>query len=316
MLQVVFSDSERGSLKLATHWSCINSEDGPIGFIFGEGETTPEEQERAMAKLKAQWEEEKRRARPVGGSPGDVLCPSYGLDMGPLSGPNVDKARFNLLTAWLGGDFPLPDSTPEDYAQQRDQMWEQRQQDRSRLLETAENGEAVRIWYSPAAPWSLCGFYEVCWLLRSFDCPVTALELPQWMPREDGTVQSCLSWGELVPGDWAAFLPLEREIPKSVRRAIAMEWAELRKENAPLRAVVNGRLVSVGEDFYDPFIRAHIPNGVFRVAQLIGEVLGRERLGIGDWCLAKRIKAMLDQGELITVSKGDGFYRDEVRRAS
>ena len=100
MLQVVFSDSERGSLKLATHCSCINSEDGPIGFIFGEGETTPEEQERAMAKLKAQWEEEKRRARPVGGSPGDVLCPSYGLDMGPLSGPNVDKARFNLLTAW------------------------------------------------------------------------------------------------------------------------------------------------------------------------------------------------------------------------
>ena len=119
MLQVVFSDSERGSLKLATHCSCINSEDGPIGFIFGEGETTPEEQERAMAKLKAQWEEEKRRARPVGGSPGDVLCPSYGLDMGPLSGPNVDKARFNLLTAWLGGDFPLPDSTPEDYAQRR-----------------------------------------------------------------------------------------------------------------------------------------------------------------------------------------------------
>ena len=36
MLQVVFSDSERGSLKLATHCSCINSEDGPIGFIFGE----------------------------------------------------------------------------------------------------------------------------------------------------------------------------------------------------------------------------------------------------------------------------------------
>ena len=241
--------------------------------------------------------------------------PSYGLDMGPLSGPDVDQARFNLLTAWLGGDFPLSDSIPEDYIQQRDQMWEQRQQDRSRLLEATESGEAVRIWYSPAAPWSLCGFYDVCWLLRDFDCPMTALELPQWMPREDGTVQSCLSWGELVPGDWAAFLPLEREIPKSVRRAIAMEWAGLQEENAPLRAVVNGRLTSVGEDFYDPFIRARVPNGIFRVAKLIGEVLGRDRLGIGDWWLAKRIRAMLDQGELVMVSKGDGFYRDEVRRA-
>lgn len=315
MLQIVFSDSECGSLKLATHCCCINSKAGPIGFIFDESEAAPEGQERAMAKLKAQREEEKRRARPVGGNPGDVLCPSCGLDMGPLSGPDVDKARFNLLAAWLGGDFPLPDSTPEDYTQQRNQMWEQRQQDRSRLLEAAENGEEVRIWYSSAAPWSLCGFYDVCWLLRSFDCPVTALELPQWMRREDGTVQSCLSWGELVSGDWAAFLPLEREIPKSVRQAIAMEWARLRKENAPLRAVVNGRLTSVGEDFYDPFIRARIPNGVFRAAQLICEVLGRDRLSIGDWWLAKRIKAMLDQGELITVSKGDSFYRDEVCRS-
>ena len=105
MLQIVFSDSECGSLKLATHCCCINSKAGPIGFIFDESEAAPEGQERAMAKLKAQREEEKRRARPVGGNPGDVLCPSCGLDMGPLSGPDVDKARFNLLAAWLGATF-------------------------------------------------------------------------------------------------------------------------------------------------------------------------------------------------------------------
>ena len=135
------------------------------------------------------------------------------------------------------------------------------------------------------------------------------------MPLEDNTVQSCLNWGELSPGDWAAYLPLEREIPKNVRRAIAMEWSQLREENAPLRAVVNGRLHSVGEDFYDPFIRAQIPDGIFRVAHLIGDVLGRYQLGIGDWWIAKRIQAMETQGELITVSKGDGFYRNEMRRA-
>jgi len=68
------------------------------------------------------------------------------------------------------------------------------------------------------------------------------------------------------------------------------------------------------EDFYDPFIRAHIPDGTFRVAQLIGEVIGRHQLGIGDWWIAKRIQAMENRGELITVSKGDRFYRDEVCR--
>ena len=120
--------------------------------------------------------------------------------------------------------------------------------------------------------------------------------------------------GELSPGDWAAYLPLEREIPKSVRRAVAMEWSRLRAENAPLRAVINGRLHSVSEDFYDAFIRAHIPDGTFRVAQLIVEVLGRCQLGVGDWWIAKRIQTMENLGELITVSKGDCFYRNEMRR--
>ena len=314
MLQVVFSESEWGTLKMATHCRPSSWDDGVIGFIFGDGEKEPtqEEKDQVMARFKAKREKENRRAQPVGGNPGDVLCPCVGLDIGPLSGPDAEKARFDLLTAWLGGDFPLPDCDPDDHTQ-RDMLWEQRKRDRERLLEGGKHGEAVRIWYS-SAPYSLCGFYDVLWQLRDCNCPVTALEMPRWMPWEDGTVQSCLNWGELSPGDWAAYLPLEREIPQNVRRAIAMEWSQLREENAPLRAVVNGRLHSVGEDFYDPFIRAHIPDGTFRVAQLIGEVIGRHQLGIGDWWIAKRIQAMENRGELITVSKGDRFYRDEVCR--
>lgn len=314
MLQIVFSDSECGALKLATHCGPSSWDDGLIGFIFGdvEQEPTQEEKEQAMAQLKTRREKENRRARPVGGNPGDVLCPCVGLDIGQLSGPDAEKARFDLLTAWLGGDFPLPGFDPADH-NQRDMLWDAHRQDRKRLLEGGEHGEAVRIWYSNA-PYSLCGFYEVLWLLRDSDCPVTALEMPRWMPLEDGTVLSCLNWGELPPGDWAAYLSLEREIPKSVRRAVAVEWSRLRAENAPLRAVINGRLHSVGEDFYDPFIRAHIPDGTFRVAQLIGEVLGQCQLSIGDWWIAKRIQVMENRGELITVSKGDCFYQNKVRR--
>lgn len=110
MLKIVFSDSECGSLKLATRCGPSSWDDGPIGFIFSDGEREPtqEEKDQAMARFKAQWEQENRRARPVGGNPEDVLCPSVGLDIGPLSGPDVEKARFDLLTAWLGGRFPPP----------------------------------------------------------------------------------------------------------------------------------------------------------------------------------------------------------------
>lgn len=314
MLQVVFSDSECGTLRLATRCEPSSWGDGPTGFILDNGEQEPaqEEKDQTMAQLKAQWDAESRRARPVGGNPGDVLCPSIGLDIGPLAGPDVEKARFDLLTAWLGGDFPLPDCDPDDHTQ-RDMLWENRQRDRERLLEGGKHGEPVRVWYSNA-PYSLCGFYDVLWQLRDCGCPVTALEMPRWMTLEGDTVQSCLNWGDLPPGDWAVYLPLEREIPENVRRAVAMEWSRLREENAPLRAIVNGRLHSVSEDFYDPFIRAHIPNETFRVAQLIGDVLGRCQLGIGDWWIARRIRAMEDRGELITVTKSVSFYRNEMRK--
>ena len=314
MLQIVFSDSECGTLKLATHYRPHNLEDGSIGFVLNDGEREPaqEGKNQTMAQLKVRLEKENRRARPVGGNPGDVLCPCLGLDIGPISGPDVEKARFDLLTSWLGGDFPLPGCDPNDYTQ-RDLRWKNYLRDRERLLEGRKQGEAVRIWYS-SAPYSMCGFYDVIWQLRDCDCLVTALKVPRWMTLEDGTVLSCFSWGDLSPGDWAAYLPLEREIPKDVRRAIAMEWSQLRAENAPLRAIISGRLCSVGEDFYDPFIRAHFPDGTFRVAQLIGDVLGQCQLGIGDWWIAKRIQAMVNHGELITVTENGSFYRNEVCR--
>ena len=46
MLQIVFSDSECGSLKLATHWGPSSWDDGPIGFIFGDGEREPTQEEK------------------------------------------------------------------------------------------------------------------------------------------------------------------------------------------------------------------------------------------------------------------------------
>ena len=146
MLQIVFSDSECGTLKMATHWGPSSWDDGVIGVIFGEGEKEPtqEEKNQAIAQFKAQREKENRRARPLGGNPGDVLCLSVGLDIGPISGPDVEKARFDLLTAWLGGDFPLPDCDPDDYAQ-RDMLWEQRQRDRERLLEGGKHGDRKSV---------------------------------------------------------------------------------------------------------------------------------------------------------------------------
>lgn len=134
MLQVVFSESERGSLKQALHCRPKSGPDGPMGVVFG---APQEEQIPALAQ-------EHRRARPVGGEPGDVRCPCLGLDVGPLTGADAEQARFQLLTAWLGGDFPLPEQDPQANTQAQRQ-WQACQQDRERLLDGARQGQPVRI---------------------------------------------------------------------------------------------------------------------------------------------------------------------------
>ena len=107
----------------------------------------------------------------------------------------------------------------------------------------------------------------------------------------------------------------EEPLPPVMLGAMAHRWEVLRQENAPLRAVVNGRVRSVGEDFYDEMIRRHLPEGQTKIANIIGEVLGREKPGIGDVWLAERIRQMLSTGELRMLQEDrERFYRSVVER--
>ncbi|MBQ5708696.1 MAG: hypothetical protein IIV62_01915 [Anaerotignum sp.] len=45
--------------------------------------------------------------------------------------------------------------------------------------------------------------------------------------------------------------PFENPLPRNFKRGCALEWQGLEQENAPLRTVISGRLVSVSENFYD-----------------------------------------------------------------
>ena len=89
-------------------------------------------------------------------------------------------------------------------------------------------------------------------------------------------------------------------LPAPALNALAGEWALLRGENGPLRAVVNGRLLSVPEDFYDGFVLEALraQPEVFREAQAIGKLLGSLRPGVSDGFAAKRIEALVRRGLL------------------
>lgn len=180
--------------------------------------------------------------------------------------------------------------------------------DLTELKARLEHGEGLRIWYSEKSPEEACGF---CWLMAELKEPeeaaLYAVPLPAHFLLADGCVMTCSDWGGVGPEDWAPFLEEKPLLLPARRVGASLRWQELAKENAPLRAIVNGNLVSVPGDFYDHFLLRELEKqeGDFPEARLIGRVMGIYGLGIGDVLLHQRMEAFLEKGLLTVISPAE-----------
>ena len=315
MLEIVFSDSACGTLKYAQHFGQGEYQRGCIGVVVSHDdgtEPTPEE----IAQAQRQAEEQERRAWeqaiPLGGNPGDVLGFALSLSVGDISedvpGPKR-QAELQKLYSFVVDDME------EDCAKLQDQA----QQALDRIFAASRQGELLRIWYSDT-PDDLCGFYWLMARLEEAEAqgPVEVIKLPPFISREDGTMVSWRGWGEVDPGQWGRFLDLAQPVSPETRHGCRLIWENLQRENAPLRACLNGRLTSVPADFYDCFLHREIAwqPEEFDEVQVLGRVLS-QLPGVGDGFLAGRIEAIAQAGELefLTEPPADGArYWRRIRK--
>lgn len=295
MIEVVFGESTKGSMKAAKKFRTRNITDGSICYI---GEKP------SKTKLERLFGGEA-----LGGQSSDVIGICLDLDVG-----NIDKENFlenrKKMTCQM---FKGPHLKSVDYEDECKKYCDDNTKEISKLVACAKNGEHIRIWYSNE-PHSLCGYYYINLLLKGLPCEISAVKLPEYQIQKNGSVVSYISWGEIMPGKFSEFLSFEKTVSVIERNYLALKWYELRNTNAGLRALVNGQVTSVDDDFYDYFIRVNIPDNEFRMGKLIGDVMGKQRLGITDWWIAKRINNMIANNELIVLSEGDFEYDIRLRR--
>ncbi|MEA4955346.1 MAG: DUF3658 domain-containing protein, partial [Pseudoflavonifractor sp.] len=170
-------------------------------------------------------------------------------------------------------------------------------QNLSAVRERAKAGESLRIWYSNQ-PDELCGLYWFMDQLTQWEIPdhqVFMVKLPDWETDETGALVQKSGWGEVEPEEWHRYLSFEIPIPAAFRQGCGADWQILQRENAPLRAMLNGQLVSMPETLYDGCILREIAveGDEFQEARIVGRVLGKYRLGIGDAWVALRIEEMI-----------------------
>lgn len=279
MIEIVFSESTKSAMCAAKKFDNKNVLGGGVENL---GTQPPEE------ILKKMFEGEA-----LEGSSEDVILMQFALDVGDISGDILNEKRKQIISnIYSGPVFNNFDPT--------DTIWQMNKYNIENIKTKAQNNEKIRIWYSDA-PYSICGFYFMNALLKEYDCNLTAIKLPGHKVQGDN-VHFYSSWEEITAGKFSQFLEYEREISSAERKAIAERWEELKTQNDRLRAVINGNLIGVPEDFYDYIIRKYITDSEFKVASLVGMIMLKNQLGVSDWWYLQRIKKMIEDGELEIVS--------------
>lgn len=254
------------------------------------------------------------QTKPMQG-PLEICCFALELSVGDISEDIPGPLRQAALHAYFDAVWQGEDEKPWSVC-----VMEQATASLEKVRAQAKAGKPLRIWYSER-PDELCGLY---WLLAQLDpvehCgPVSAVCLPRYEEREGGSIVAHTGWHEIQPGDWSRYLPLEKPLSPAFQCACAIQWHELQQENAALRVVLNGRLVSAPEDMYDSFIRREIAKekNEFHEAVVFGNVIGRYQLGVSDGWIIHRIETMVQNGELDTVTQPgpyDPVYHRVLRK--
>ena len=297
MLEVVFSNSAAGTMAVAIgHKRYIG---GATSVIISDGAVSEEERE----KFQRQAEERERfgweNAVPLEGDRKDIVNLPLALSVGNISEAGIGLERESALSLLLS---ILPDMASEIVAE----LLNTSRKNYATLLEKAQNGEPIRVWVG-REPDDVCGLYWLIEQLRpiGFDkLDVTIVELPIWETRLDGCVIQYNGWGEVEPYHLGRMALLGKKLPANYLRGLANRWRELQQENSSLRAVINGKLVSVSETLYDTFILRELDTQAdeFKEGMLVGQVLGKYQLGIGDGWVALRVEQFIKDGLLIPVT--------------
>lgn len=251
MIEVLFAESETASMKVGKRTVLTGKTNESIA-VWNTGKKKPPKKEDTG------W---------IEGTPEEVVCLGFLLDIGDIR-ENVDSAYRKTLIHDLYTQEAWGKDTEVDA-----ELWNLADvyvRELQRLKNYLEEGETIRIWYSDA-PYSVCGFYHVCSILSEYDNPIRVVKIPEHIVRGNEIV-SYQNWGEVAVEEFAGFLSYERELSREEVRMYRSLWVELQEENTPLRAIINGKMMGVGEDFYDFLIWKELSQKPIKEARLIGNI--------------------------------------------
>ncbi len=208
---------------------------------------------------------------------------------GPIN-PSDPATRGAWVEQTLGYHEPWPDHEMEAF-------WT-----------LARTPDARRVvWFSRREARSYAGFLE--WLWRAGDLPCDILDLTDLLLNQrDRDGRPCPPEPAIMPLMQPSHILENRLLKRAellswdARGRYRRRWSDLRSENAPLRVIEDGELVSENITFFDELLLSAATTEWRRMAWLVGFALAQSLdskvYQTGDLVLFSRVRALADSGRL------------------
>lgn len=297
--EIVFSPTVQGALKVAQY---TGIGDYPQSWLLSDEKMgLPKEQ---IEKHNKEQMEKWYNSRPIGGRSQDILCFEYRLAFGDISEKTPSSRRYESIYKMISTMYnpERSEKIAEDWVKD---IKKKNAKYLKELKSAIKNEDSLRIWYS-SFPDEINAFY---WIMSFLDSQKYYKNVSAVYIAPDYFQRSCYYRGTGMLGSEMFFeaLNFEKTISEDQIKVSSERWEKLRKENAPIRLMVSGNLVSLPEDFLDSFIYstiAKMPKS-FTIAKLVGNVMGEYELMVGDMPLFARVLHMIEKGDLVLTEEWD-----------
>lgn len=310
MLEVCFNTSVKGALALAQN--CKRDVIGEAFAVITDSKW-PFAKRKAIRKYRQRQIALQKLAIPLGGKKEDIVGITLLLSEGDIKAPVAPGScpRRDYIASVLTFDpFRELDGAKES----AEQFWRECMADLEKLQSAPDQ---IRLWVDHT-PDAQCGLLWIADLFRESQTEIHVVELPEKMKIkwDDGGFSEYRTWGEVEPELYGTFLSEEKILTREEIHQLPDRWQELKAENAPLRVVENGAVISADVSYYDDKIRLEFPDEPCKISFLVGRALGWQNIPTGDVFIAKRIQHFIDNGELeVLKDPHEGFYQVVVQRA-
>lgn len=97
-----------------------------------------------------------------------------------------------------------------------------------------------------------------------------------------------------------------------LKRLYLEKWGKLIVENCPIRTLLNGQLIGVGEDFFDSLILFQLKGQIQKISRLISNIHFLH-LFIPQWWIEGRIKFLIEKNLIEVINPHLDFYNRLVK---